>query len=114
MHDASVQDCNIISARRDAILHIPDTLIAPLNVHKQNTINKCGEIIDKKRLTHNQSMTYDRGSGTSVNGRVLWEELQECRYGYCLLWTIHATACLQQRHPWPRILLAKYNFKSAY
>ena len=38
---------------REAVLNIPDALIAPLNVQKQNIINKCREIIDKKWLTHN-------------------------------------------------------------
>ena len=99
---------------RDAVLRIPNALIAPINDHKQNTINVHRGIINKKRLTHNQSMTYDRGSGTSVNNRVLWEELQECRYGYCLLHAIHKITCLQQRHPWSRILLTKYDFKLVY
>ena len=63
---------------RDSVLNIPDALISLLNVHKQHTINEGGEIIVKKRLAHNQSMTYNRGSGTSANGQVLWEDLQEC------------------------------------
>ena len=99
---------------RDAVLHIPNALIALLDVHEQNTISKCGEIIDKKQLTHNQSMTYNRGSGTSDNCQVLWEELHEYRYGYYLLCIIHAIACLRQHHPWSCILLDKYNFKSEY
>ena len=59
-------------------------------------------------------MTYNRGSGTSINGQILWEELQECRYGYCLLHTIYTIACLRQRYPRSCILLAKYDFKLAY
>ena len=70
--------------------------------------------MNKKRLTHNQSMTHNRGSGTSVNGWVLWGDLQECRYGYCFFRTIHAIACLLHSHPWSRIFLAKFDFKSAY
>jgi hypothetical protein len=48
---------------------IPDLLFTPMNIQNQNTINKTGKIIDKERLTHNQS--YKWGSGTSVNSRTM-------------------------------------------
>ena len=44
-----------------------------MNIQKQNTIDKYGRIIKKNCLTHNQS--YKWLSGTSVNSRVITEEL---------------------------------------
>jgi hypothetical protein len=34
---------------------IPDILLAPMNIQHQITINESGKIVDKKRLTHDQS-----------------------------------------------------------
>jgi hypothetical protein len=34
---------------------IPNILIAPMNIQKQNTIDKFGRIVPKDCLTHNQS-----------------------------------------------------------
>ena len=48
---------------------IPNGLIAPMNVIDQNTITQFGEIVPKKRMTHNQSKTFT-GSVTSANDRV--------------------------------------------
>jgi hypothetical protein len=36
-------------------LHIPHTVIAPMGLVKQATINKHGKIVDKLRITHDQS-----------------------------------------------------------
>ena len=95
------------------VKNIKDALIAPMNVVEQDTINERGEIIDKKRLTHNQSKQY-RGSGTSVNSRVQTDDIQDCMYGQCLSRTIHAIVELRRRHPKQKILLQKIDFKSAY
>ena len=92
---------------------IKDALLAPTNVIEQGTINERGEIIDKKRLTHNQSKIYN-GSGTSVNSRVQEEKLHDCMYGSCLLRLIHAIVEFRRRHPNSKILLQKIDFKSAY
>ena len=98
---------------RLAILKIPNALLAPLNVVDQNTINEHGEIIDKKRLTHNQSMVFP-GSNTSVNGRLKHTELQDCMYGHCLLRIIHTIVFLRTKHPKTMIFMSKIDFKSAY
>ena len=46
------------------IHRIPNILLAPMNVMNQNTIDECGKIIGKDRLTHDQS--YKWGSGNSA------------------------------------------------
>lgn len=57
-----------------AVLEIEGALVSPLNVQDQWTINKRGEVIESKRLTHNQSKNY-AASGTSINSRVIEEKL---------------------------------------
>ena len=62
------------------VKEIKDALLAPMNVIEQDTINDRGEITNKKRITHNQSKTF-QGSGTSVNSWVHEEKLQDFMYG---------------------------------
>ena len=70
---------------------IPNLLFAPMNIQHQNTINKTGKIIDKERLTHDQSYKWS-GSGTLVNSRTIKELLMPCVYSTCLRrlvnWTV--------------------------
>ena len=61
---------------------IPGALLAPMNIMKQDTIDEHGRIIEKDRLTHDQS--YKWGSGTSVNSRVDKDSLLPCKFGACL------------------------------
>ena len=76
----------------ESLRAIPGALLAPMNIMKQNTINKHGRIMEKDRLTHDQSYTW--GSGTSVNSRVVKDSLLPCRFGACLKrlmnWTVAA------------------------
>ena len=39
----------------EKLKRIPGTLLAPMNVMKQNSIDECGRIVEKDRLTHDQS-----------------------------------------------------------
>jgi hypothetical protein len=48
------------------IRRIPGICMAPLNIQTQWTINEHREIIEKDRLTHNQSFEWEK-SGSSVN-----------------------------------------------
>jgi hypothetical protein len=47
--------------------NIPGILLALMNIQKQNTIDEHGRIVEKDRLTHDQSFKWS--SGTSVNNR---------------------------------------------
>ena len=84
-----------------------------MNVIDQNTITQFGEIVPKKRMTHNQSKTF-KGSGTSVNDRVDKESLQACMFGHCIIRMIHFILALRRAHPNKRILMQKIDYKSAY
>eukprot|EP00957_Ditylum_brightwellii_P202248 15329300-Ditylum_brightwellii.AAC.1 len=40
---------------------IPGAILAPMNIMKQNTIDERGRIVEKDRLTHNQSYEWSSG-----------------------------------------------------
>ncbi len=54
---------------RGEISCLPNACVAPMNITKQFTLNVGGEIVDKERLTHDQSFKWQ--SGLSVNRRVI-------------------------------------------
>ena len=56
---------------------IPGAEAAPHGIVSQNTINEFGEIIDKERVTHNQSYT-GAASNESVNAQVIDADLVPC------------------------------------
>ena len=97
---------------RDKIEFIHDALISPMNIADQNGINERGEIVKKKRLTHNQSCKFQ--SGTSVNSRTIKDDLQDVMYGPCLLRIVHLIVEYRRQYPEKKILLSKIDFKSAY
>ena len=97
---------------REHVTKLKGAQISPMNITDQSGINERGEIISKKRLTHNQSMEYS--SGTSLNSRTKKDELQDVMYGTCLLRVIHQIIEYRRRHPYKRILIQKIDFKAAY
>ena len=107
-----IHGCSLVIPLKN-VLSIHDALLAPMNVIEQGTINERGEIVDKSRLTHNQSKIF-KGSGTSVNSRVIDEKLQDCMYGHCLLRVIHQIVEYRRLYPYKIILMQKIDYKSAY
>ena len=91
---------------------IPHILIAPMNIQKQNTIDEYGQIVPKDRLTHDQS--YKWSSGTSVNSRVITEELLPCMFGSCIRRIVNWAVTARRLYPNLPILASKIDFKSAF
>ena len=60
--------------------NLDGALLSPLNIQDQFGIHEKGKITGKKRLTHNQSMKFSLG--TSINSRVIEEEIQDVMYGH--------------------------------
>jgi len=81
----------------DKVEKLNNALVAPMNIHDQYGINERGEIVQKKRLTHNQSFEF--GSGTSLNNRVKKDELQDVMFGQCMSRVIHNILILRMRNP---------------
>jgi hypothetical protein len=67
----------------DKITCIPGICMAPLTIQAQWMINTRGEIVEKNRLTHDQSFKWTT-SGTSVNSLTDMDLLQQCKFGKCL------------------------------
>ena len=84
---------------------IPGALMAPMNIQKQNTIDENGKIVEKDRLTHDQSFVWE--SGTSVNSRVEKENLLPCRFGQCLDRLVNWTVAARKKFPNQRIVATK-------
>ena len=95
------------------ISHFPGLLTCPMNVIEQMTISETGEIVEKRRACHDLSFK-SPPSNTSVNSRVVAEQLQDCMFGHCIIRIIHYIAALRHRHPNTSILIQKIDFKSAY
>ena len=97
---------------RDKVVELKGAVISPMNIATQLGINESGDMIEKRRLTHNQSMEFS--SGTSINSRIIKEEMQGVMYGQCLIRVIHDIVDRRKRFPNSRILVQKVDFKSAY
>jgi hypothetical protein len=91
---------------------IPGILIAPMNIMHQNTIDESGRIIEKDRLTHDQSYMFS--SGTSVNSRVRTDELLPCMYGACLRRILNWACAARAKYPGIGIYATKVDYKLAY
>ena len=94
------------------VTSIPGVVMAPMNIMHQGTIDESGKIVDKKRLTHDQS--YKFKSGTSINSRVIDADLSPCMYGACLRRIINWACAARTKHPNVRIYASKVDIKSAY
>ena len=83
---------------------ISAVILAPMNIMTKNTINEHGRIVEKNRLTHNQS--YKWVSETLVNSRVDKDNLLPCRFGACLKcsmnWTVAAKTYFKERKLYPQ------------
>jgi len=97
----------------EAVLKIEGALMAPLNVVEQHTISEFGEIVQSQRLTHNQSKVFSH-SDTSVNSRVITDDLQDCMYGHMIIRLVHYIVALRRKAPNKVIFMQKTDYKSAY
>jgi hypothetical protein len=92
---------------------IPKLLFAPMNIQHQNTIDETEKIINKERLTHDQSSKWSRLE-TSVNSRIAKELLMPCMYSTCLRRLINWTIAARRKYPGRRIIANKIDYKSAF
>jgi hypothetical protein len=95
-----------------SIPKVPGSIVSPLGLVKQTSIDESGKSIVKWRLTHDQSFRFE--SETSVNSRVEKEKLANCLYGNALRRFIHAIVIYRRRFPKTPLLIAKFDLKSAY
>jgi hypothetical protein len=96
----------------DKIKGIPGACLAPMNIMHQFILDASEDIVNKERLTHNQSFKWQ--SGTSVNKQVIKEELQRCMYGWCLMRLLSWIVAACCKFPNKPIMIQKIDIKSAY
>ncbi len=88
--------------------------MALLNIQPQWTFDEYGEIVEKDRLTHDQSFKWTK-SGTSVNLLCTDTDLfQQCKFGKCLTRLINWAVVARRKYPNRRILAKKDDIKLAY
>jgi hypothetical protein len=97
---------------REKIPRLPHACVSPMNIMNQFTLDAGGEIIDKERLTHDQSFKWK--SRLSVNKRVMKERLQRCMYGRCLMRLLCWIVLARWKFPQAPIALQKIDIKLAY
>ena len=95
------------------ITRVPGILLASLHVQLQNTIDKEGNIIEKDRLTHDQSFKFS-GSNSSVNSRLDITKLSPGIFGWVIKRLVNWIVTARRKYPNQRILATKIDFKSAY
>ena len=84
---------------------MPGAILAPMNIQTQNTIDEHGKIIEKDRLTHDQSFEWKHGG--SVNMRVIKERLLPCMFGKCLSRLINWVIAARRKFPGVPIVSSK-------
>ena len=113
LNDSDIAAGFSIPIPKTEIHKIPGALLCPMNVVEQMTISETGELIEKQRACHDLSFPCPP-SDSSVNSRVLQDEIPPCMFGYCLLRILHYIATLRYHHPSTPILIQKVDWKSAY
>jgi hypothetical protein len=96
----------------DLIQEIPNGSIAPLGLQTPESINEFGDVVEKLRLTHDQ--TFPGPSGHSVNKRVIHNELPPNVYGFTIKRILNYIASLCLNNPNTKIFLSKFDFDAAY
>jgi hypothetical protein len=88
------------------IENIKGTLLPPLNIQVQHSIDKTGRIVNKDRLTHDQSYKWTQ-SQMSVNSRTKKDELLPCIYGGVVRRLVNWAVAARRKYPTTRIHATK-------
>ena len=92
---------------------IPNLEMAPMGVAVHMGISADGTYIPKERVTHDLSFP-GSATGSSINSRLLSDEMEPCMFGHMFLRLLHYIIHLRQHYPTKKIWLRKEDFKSAY
>jgi hypothetical protein len=93
---------------------IPHSMVQPLGLAKQWTLNEMGEHSPKKRLTQDLSFTCAKGTRSmSVNSRIDMTAYPEMIYGWCMPRILHYIIALWLAFPNTPVLTAKYDYSDA-
>ena len=112
--EAEVKKGWLLVLPMDSHLKIPNSLLGPLGLVFQKSIDETGKTIEKERPTHDLSFNPIPDVITSVNGRVVGDDLTPCKYGQALVRFIHYIIWLRIQEPEMPIYLTKTDWKAAY
>ena len=94
-------------------LDLQDAEVTPHGLVSQYIITRLREIIEKDRITHDQSYR-EAHSKSSINSRVITEDFTPCMFGHIYRRLIYYIIECRQHHPYLRIWISKVDWKSAY
>ncbi len=108
-----------VTSLRDSASHFhciwwrvfPRALLAPFNIIKLNMIGKTGRVVEKDRLTYDQS--YRWGSGTSINSCICKEDLPPCLFVAVICCIINWVVTARVKFANTPILVGKLDFWKA-
>eukprot|EP00956_Cyclotella_meneghiniana_P033327 scaffold95026_cov46-Cyclotella_meneghiniana.AAC.2 len=96
----------------DCIKKLKDAEVYPIGLQHQLTIDENGNIIPKKRISHD--LSNKRDVGRSINQRVKEHLLPTVLYGYALLRFLHLIHNIRWNNPNKVILMNKIDIEKAY
>eukprot|EP00956_Cyclotella_meneghiniana_P041032 scaffold212472_cov70-Cyclotella_meneghiniana.AAC.2 len=96
----------------DCIRKLKHAEVYPVGLQHQLTIDEHGNIIPKKRISHDLSNKRDKG--LSINQRVKEHLLPSVLYGYTLLRFLHLIHNIRWNNPNKAILMNKIDIEKAY
>ena len=96
----------------EGVRRLKDAEVYPVGLQDQNTIDERGNVIPKKRVTHD--LSHNRKTGESVNQRVDMAQLKPAMYGHAMSRVLHLIHHIRRRHPGKRILCNKFDIDKAY
>jgi hypothetical protein len=96
----------------DCISKIQGAEVYPVGCQNQQTIDEIGNVIPKKRVTHD--LSFNRRKGKSVNQRVREEEIPGVMFGHSMRRYLHLIHHIRRNHPNKRILCNKVDVEKAY
>jgi len=96
----------------ECISKIEGAEVYPVGCQNQQTIDEKGNVIPKKRVTHD--LSFNKRTGQSVNQRVREGELPGVMFGHAMRRYLHLIHHIRRNHPNKRILCNKVDVEKAY
>ena len=96
----------------DCIKRMPGAQVYPIGYQNQLTIDEKGNVIPKKRVTHD--LSFNRKQGLSVNQRVQEEEVPDVIFGHAMIRFLHLIHHIRRNHPQEQISCNKIDVEKAY
>ncbi len=96
----------------DCVRKLTHAEVYPVGLQHQKTIDENGNIIPKKRMSHDLSNRKELKR--SINQRTIEELLPDVQYGYTLLRFLHLIHHLRKHNPQSHILMNKVDIEKAY